>query len=73
MHNPTKILKEIIPLTQNDCCTIFAREKQSIDYPLHYHEEIELNFIMNAPKARRIIGDHMGETDNLELVLIGST
>jgi AraC-like DNA-binding protein len=73
MHNPTKILKEIIPLTQNDCYTIFAREKQSVDYPLHYHEEIELNFIMNAPKARRIIGDHMGETDNLELVLIGST
>jgi AraC-like DNA-binding protein len=72
MHNPTKILKEIIPLTQNDCFTIFAREKQSIDYPLHYHEEIELNFIMNAPKARRVIGDHMGETDNLELVLIGS-
>lgn len=72
MHNPAKSLKEIIPLTQNDCFTIFAREKQSVDYPLHYHEEIELSFIMNAPKAKRVIGDHMGETDNLELVLIGS-
>src|SRR5207253_10648394 len=42
------------------------------DFPLHYHEELELNFIMNAKGAKRVIGDHMQEIDDLELVLVGS-
>ncbi|GAB3017803.1 AraC family transcriptional regulator [Niabella terrae] len=65
-------LREIIPLTQGDCFTIFTRVKSDFDFPLHSHEEIELNFISNAKGARRIIGDHIGEIDDLELVLVGS-
>jgi AraC-like DNA-binding protein len=67
-----KILREITPLTQNDCFTIITRIKSEFDFPLHYHEELELNFIMNAQGAKRVIGDHIGEIDDLELVLIGS-
>jgi AraC-like DNA-binding protein len=66
------ILREITPLTSSDCFTIFSRSKSGFDFPLHTHEEIELNFIMNAKGARRIIGDHIGEIGNLELVLVGS-
>lgn len=66
------ILREITPLTSSDCFTIFSRTKSDFDFPLHTHEELELNFIKNAKGARRIIGDHIGETDDMELVLVGS-
>ncbi|MBC8035235.1 MAG: helix-turn-helix transcriptional regulator, partial [Chitinophagaceae bacterium] len=59
------------PLTPNDCFTIFSRVKSKFDFPLHYHEEFELNFIRNAPGAKRIIGDHIEEIGDIELVLVG--
>jgi AraC-like DNA-binding protein len=67
-----EILKEIIPLTQNDCYTAFSRLKTDFDFPLHYHDELELNLILNAKGARRVIGDHIGEISDIELVLAGS-
>jgi len=39
---------------------------------LHCHEELELNFILNAKGARRVVGDHIGEIGDAELVLVGS-
>ncbi|HEY1200656.1 MAG TPA: AraC family transcriptional regulator [Niastella sp.] len=66
------LLREITPLTQNDCFTLFSRMKSQFDFPLHYHEEFELNFIQNAKSARRVIGDHIEDIDEMELVLVGS-
>lgn len=66
------LLREITPLTQSDCFTLFSRIKSEFDFPLHYHEEFELNFIQNAKNARRVIGDHIEDIDELELVLVGS-
>lgn len=66
-----KILKEITPLTQNDCFSLFSRSKKEFDFPLHFHEEFELNFIRNAAGAKRIVGDHVEEIGNMELVLVG--
>ena len=66
------MLKEITPLTQADCFTLFSRIKTEFDFPLHYHEEFELNFISNAKGARRVVGDHLEEITELELVLVGS-
>lgn len=67
-----QILKEIIPLTQSDCFTVFSRVKSNFDFPLHFHDEFELNLISNAEKAQRVVGDHIGEIDDIELVLVGS-
>ncbi len=67
----TNIIREITPLTQNDCFTIFSRVKKDFSFPLHYHEELELNLIINAKGARRIVGDHIDTIDDLELVLVG--
>ena len=67
-----ELLREITPLTQNDCFTLFKRIKTNFDFPLHYHEEYELNLILNANGARRIVGDNTEEIDDLELVLVGS-
>jgi len=67
----TNIIREITPLTQNDCFTIFSRVKKEFSFPLHYHEELELNLIINAKGARRIVGDHIESINDLELVLVG--
>lgn len=50
---------------------MFSRVKTAFDFPLHYHEEFELNFIQHARDARRIVGDHMEDIDDMELVLVG--
>ncbi len=65
------LLREITPLTQSDCFTLFSRVKSAFDFPLHYHEEFELNFIQHARGAKRVVGDHMEEIDEFELVLVG--
>jgi AraC-like DNA-binding protein len=65
------ILREITPLTQSDCFTYFYRAKSEFDFPLHYHDEIELNFIRNAKGAKRIIGDHVEEIGDMEMALVG--
>jgi AraC-like DNA-binding protein len=65
------VLREITPLTLSDCFTLFSRVKTEFDFPLHYHEEFELNFIENAKQAQRMIGDHIEEIDDIELVLVG--
>ena len=67
----TNLLREITPLTQGDCFTVFSRIKYEFDFPLHCHEEFELNFIQNARGAKRVIGDHIEVIDELELVLVG--
>ena len=64
-------MREITPLTPGDCFTIFSRVKQKFDFPLHYHEEYELNLIINAKGAKRVVGGHIEVIDDLELVLVG--
>jgi len=65
------LLREITPLTQSDCFTVMSRVKSGFNFPLHYHEEFELNFIHNAKGARRVIGGHIDTIDDIELVLVG--
>lgn len=66
------IIREITPLTQSDCFTLFSRTKDSFDFPLHYHDEYELNLILNAKGAKRIIGDHIDTIGDAELIFVGS-
>lgn len=67
----SNVMREITPLTPSDCFTIFSRVKKKFDFPLHYHEEYELNLIINGKGAKRVIGGHMEAIDELELVLVG--
>src|SRR5699024_6766810 len=66
-----QILREITPLTKGDCFLIANREKSTFTFPFHSHEEYELNFIENAKNAQRVVGDHIEEIADLELVLLG--
>lgn len=67
-----KIHREITPLSAEDSFLVFDREKEMFDFPVHFHPEIELNYISNGTGIRRIVGDSMEEIDDLELVLVGS-
>lgn len=67
-----EVVREITPLAQSDCFMIFSREKTEFSFPLHHHEDIEINLIINAAGAQRIVGDHIGEIQDLELVCVGS-
>ena len=66
-----KIHREITPLSENECYVSFDRYKQVFTFPIHFHPEYELTFIENAKGSRRIVGDHISEIGNLELVLVG--
>jgi len=68
----SNVYHEITSLTENDCFVVFDREKTGFDFPVHYHEEYELNFIENAAGIKRVVGDSMELIGELELVLIGS-
>lgn len=65
-----EILRESTPLTDNDCFMIFSRKKSNFDFPLHTHKEMELNLVMNAAGASRVIGNHVGTIGDMELVLV---
>jgi AraC-like DNA-binding protein len=67
----TKFLREITPLTKGDSFLVFDRVKDNFDFPIHYHPEFELNFIKNGKGVRRVVGDHIEEIDEIELVLVG--
>lgn len=71
MSKNSEIMREITPLSPEDSFLVFDRVKKSFDFPLHYHPEVELNFIYKGKGTRRIVGDHVGEVGNIELVLIG--
>jgi len=65
------IQREITPLSQGDCLLVFDRKKNKFDFPVHFHPEYELNFILNASGAERIVGDHKSFIQELELILVG--
>ncbi len=65
------IHREITQLTPEDSFLVYDRVKDDFDFPIHFHPEYELNFIKNGKGVRRIIGDHIDEIDDLELVLVG--
>lgn len=67
----TDIHREITPLSPEDSFLVFDRIKQDFDFPIHFHPEFELNFILNGKGVRRIVGDNMEEVGDIELVLVG--
>lgn len=65
------VMREITPLSSGDCFTMFSREKLKFTFPLHYHEEYELNLVLNAKGAKRVVGDNIELIDDVDLVFIG--
>ncbi len=71
MQSPN-VLREVTPLSEEDCFVMIKRIKTEFTYPVHIHPECELNFIENAKGAQRVVGDSIEEIDDLELTLIAN-
>ncbi|MFT3902642.1 MAG: AraC family transcriptional regulator [Niabella sp.] len=63
-------IQEITPLSEKDFFYIADRHKTEFTYPIHVHEEYELNFVVNAPGVRRVVGDSAEIIGEYDLVLI---
>lgn len=70
MENIDNIIREITPLSERDCFYVVDRRKSEFTYPIHYHEEYELNFVEHAAGVRRIVGDSAEVIGDYDLVLI---
>ena len=67
-----KIITEITPLSEKDCFYLIDRLKDRFTYPVHRHEEYELNFLSGCTGARRVVGDSMETLGEYDLVLVGN-
>ncbi|OQA99292.1 MAG: HTH-type transcriptional regulator YesS [Bacteroidetes bacterium ADurb.Bin217] len=65
------VLHESVPITKKDCLIVFNRQQKKFDFPIHFHNEFEINLLVNAQGATRIIGEHSNTISNIELVLVG--
>jgi len=65
-----KVLKEITTITDKDCFYIVERHKSEFTWPIHIHDEYELNFIERGKGVRRVVGDSIEEIGDYELTLI---
>lgn len=63
-------MQEVTPLSEKDCFYIADRHKTEFTYPLHSHDESELNFISNATGVKRTVGDSTEIIGDYDLVLI---
>ncbi|WP_291104883.1 MULTISPECIES: helix-turn-helix domain-containing protein [unclassified Flavobacterium] len=71
MSSLKNFYREIPPLSPLDSFLVFDRVKDTFDFPVHYHPEFEINFILNGKGVKRVVGDNIEEIDDVELVLIG--
>ena len=71
MSNPKNFYREIAPLSSGDSFLVFDRVKDNFDFPVHYHPEFEINFILNGKGVKRVVGDNIEDIEDIELVLIG--
>lgn len=64
-------IAEITPLKDSDCFYIVDRTKKALTFPLHQHREFEINYLLHAAGAHRIVGDKVSVIGDEDLVLIG--
>lgn len=66
-----QIFHESTPLTREDCLIVQVRNQKKFDFPEHFHMEYELNLILDAQGALRVVGDSHQVISDLDLVLTG--
>ena len=66
----SKVLREITSITDKDCFYIVDRHKSEFTWPIHSHEEYELNFIERGKGVCRVVGDSIEEIGDYELTLV---
>ena len=64
----TYILKEITPLGKNDLFIANYWPDNQMDFPLHFHEDYELNLTLNV-RGKRILGNLVEDFTEKDLVI----
>ncbi|MBT8187130.1 MAG: helix-turn-helix transcriptional regulator [Croceitalea sp.] len=67
-----KYKREITNLSDQDSFLVIDRIRDTFDYPIHFHPDLELNFIVDGKGMQRTVGFNIEEIDDFELVLVGS-
>ncbi len=70
--NMANILYEVTPISERDCFYLAERHKTQFSYPLHKHQEYELNFVANCKGASRVVGDSFEVIGDYDMCLLGS-
>ena len=65
------ILTEITPLSDCDFLYMVDRTKDAFNFPIHKHNEFEINYIENCAGARRVVGDNVEIVGYRDLCIIG--
>lgn len=64
------IQKEIVPISKEDLFIVLDHPNADFDYPIHYHDEYEINLVMNT-SGKRFVGDSIATYTDLDLAMIG--
>ncbi|MDE7179884.1 MAG: AraC family transcriptional regulator [Muribaculaceae bacterium] len=70
-ENEIEIIEEETPLGEQHFLYALDRTKDNLSYPLHRHNEFEINFIENCAGARRVVGDSVEILPDVDLVILG--
>ncbi len=70
MNKKRSILRELVPISEDDFFIVLNHTNAKFDFPLHFHPEIELNLVLNS-SGKRIIGDSVMEYNDCDLVIVG--
>lgn len=70
MNKKRSILRELVPISDDDFFIVLNHTNAKFDFPLHFHPEIELNLVLNS-SGKRIVGDSVMEYVDCDLALIG--
>lgn len=62
--------REIIPISEDDMFIILNHYDASFDYPVHYHDEYEINLVLGT-SGMRIVGDRVQQFHDIDLVMTG--
>lgn len=66
-----KTITEVTPLSDRDFFYLVDRTKDAFSFPIHRHDEYELNFVEHCTGALRVVGDSITELEEYDLCLIG--
>ncbi len=69
----TKFYREIPPLSSGDSFLVFDRMKDKFDFPIHFHPEYEINFILNGKGVKRIVAIILKKSRKLNWCLLVRT
>lgn len=69
----TTTLTEITLLNERaECLHLEKRTKNTFDYPLHKHKELEINYVEGGSGLMRIVGDSVEPVQDMDLAIVGS-